>query len=106
MYGFPIQAYGKLQSAVSLIQRRESTIPTMFYSFYAPIQKLCPQVLPVPPRILFFFLLSQWYAPPGGDGATMGDLGVDFVLWAYYINYTFLSPMSRISNISIIAVLY
>ena len=51
-YGFPIQTYGKLQSATTLIQRRESTIPAIKFLVFihsACPFKIMPQVLPVPP---------------------------------------------------------
>ena len=66
MYGFLIQTYGKLQSAVSLIQRSESTIPAIKllvfihsarpYKNYAP---KCSQYLhELVNYILLFFLPS------------------------------------------------
>ena len=59
MCGFPVQTYGKLQGAISLIQRRESKIPAI--KFLVLIHstcpyKNCPQVLPVPPQIILFIL--------------------------------------------------
>ena len=60
-HGFPIQTYGKLQSAITLIQRHESTIPAIKILVYihsaCPYKKLCPEVLPNPLLFNFFFFL-------------------------------------------------
>ena len=65
VYGFPIQIYGKLQSAITWIQRRESTIPAI--EFLVLIHSTClskklyPQVLPVPPWIRLFIIIFFFY---------------------------------------------
>ena len=57
MHGFPIQTWGTLQSAMTLILRHESKFCPV--KPLVLIHKKCPEVLPKGPQIIkIFFLLS------------------------------------------------
>ena len=59
MYGFPVQTYGKIQSAIILIQRRESKMPAVKYRVLihsaCPCKNYAPKCSQTPHELVFIF---------------------------------------------------